>query len=137
MKLRVAIGALIAVSVMASAAWAESARVGQLVQAQTGTFETTYVNPAPGVSLVSGFGNGSIIYGFSVYPTAANGYCALYDTATSTVSPATTQGVFIDEGGDATALDPWMSSWPAPYKLQNGLLVECIGARATIFHDVK
>lgn len=137
MKVRIALTALIAGTLMASAAHAESTLVGTLPTTGTDTFETTFSNPSPGVEVLSGFGPDSIIFGFKVYPTASNGFCALYDTATSTVSPATTQGVFIDEGGGATALVPYISSWPSPYRLTTGLLVQCLGARAVIYHGKK
>lgn len=136
MKLRLAIGVLALAFIGASVAYAGGPRVGELVQGATGNFETTIQTAVSGGAVVSGFGNGNILYGFSVVPTAANGWCALYD-ASATSSIANTQGVFIDEGGSASQTAVYQSLWPAPYRLQTGLVVECVNAKAIIYHDVK
>lgn len=136
MKVRALLVALIAAG-WAAVANADSPRVSELVQGATGTFETTWVGSfTANFATPSGFGPGNILYGFDVLTTAASGWCALYD-ASSTSSVATTQGIFIDEGREATSTDPWVNVWPAPYRLQTGLVVECVDAKAIIYHDVK
>ena len=116
-------------------AWADSPRVGSLNQAITGTFETTVVSGDVNGTLVSSMAN-TVLYGFSVVVTTANGWCALYD-ASAITGIATTQGVFIDEASSPTAVTTIQSLWPAPYRLVNGLVVQCVAAKAILYHDVK
>lgn len=138
MKLRLFLGALIAMGIVASAAYAGSPRVGELTSAAAGgTFETTIVDTfTSSTALVSNLGPNNILYGFDVQVTGSTGWCALYDED-AVADIATTQGVFIGEGGHATAGNTVQSLWPAPYKLQRGLVVACVSAKATIYHDVK
>lgn len=111
----------------------ESPRVGNLPNAGIGDeFETTLVKV--NTASAGSFGPGSIIYGFSVHPTSANGGCGLYDTASLT-SAHETQGIFIDEGGNDGDEETFQSNWPAPYRLVTDLTVVCSSANAIIYHS--
>ena len=99
-----------------------------------GTFETTVVTSS--TSSVGTFNPNDLLYGFKVWASSAGGVAGLYDTA-SVQTAAVTQGIFIDEGGEATQYDVWQSSWPSPYKLVTDLTVVLSGATVVIYHDVK
>ena len=100
-----------------------------------GTYETTVVSTF--TENVSGFGANTVLYGFKLLATGNSARCALYDTADVTAANAATQGIYIDEGGEATQWDTYESLWPAPYVLQTGLTVDVQNGIVTIVHDVK
>ena len=118
-------------------AFAESPRVGQLPEGISGTFETTVISSD---GLVSGLSAGSIVYGFTTNATAATGDCGLYDADTvaevADASSSVAQGLFIDEGSEATSGDSHQSLWPSPYKLTDGLFVIATDADCVIYHGV-
>ena len=111
-------------------AWASS--VQELIQANTGTFETTVVTVS--TASVGNFAPGNTIYGFKLYADDAADKCGLYDVATLG-GTAVTQGVFIDELSEPTDEDTLESDWPAPYKLVTDLTVVTNGI-CVIYHDV-
>ena len=113
------------------AGWSQ--RVGELANASVGTFETTVVTSS---SVLSGFSNGSILYGFTTHASAASSECGLYDTNSLGTATAT-QGVFIDEGGEASQYDTFQSNWPSPYRLQIGLAVVVNAGTCVVYHDVR
>ena len=114
-------------------AWAESSRVGTLPPALNGqTFETTVVTED--TASVGNFGPDRVIYGFTIHASSAGAECGLYDVATLQGALAT-QGVYIDEGGEATQYDTFPSNWPSPYRLKTDLTVIVNNGACTIYHD--
>ena len=106
-----------------------------------GSFETTVITSS--TANVTGFSSREgVLYGFKLLATSANATCQLSDTTTFGVAGGTgngtmTQGVFIDEGGEATQWDTYESIWPLPYSLQTGLTVVIANGNVTIYHDVR
>ena len=112
---------------------ARAARVQELVQAATGTFETTVV--IADTASVGDFAPGNILYGFKLVADDAADDCGLYDTTTLGLA-SRTQGIYIDELSEPTDEDTIESDWPAPYILKTDLTVITNGF-CTIYHDVK
>ena len=131
------VGAVLVVP--AALAAVNDARSASIVPNQTGsgggTFETTVITVD--TESVTGFNNTSskVLYGFKILANVANAVCGLYDTA-ALETAGTTQGVFIDEGGEATQWDTYDSVWVTPYELQTALTV-ITNANCTIYHDVR
>lgn len=121
---------------------AYAASVSELVNAATGTFETTLADGTgtAGTTFdsIGSFGPKQVIYGFKLNADTAGDSCLLLDAATvsSTSTTNATQGVYIDDLVQDTDERAIESDWPAPYILVTDLSVSTNG-RCTIFHDVK
>ena len=100
-----------------------------------GSYETTAVTASGSSDAISGFTTGGVLYGVRLFAIRANASYVLYDAATAANS--TTQGVFIDEGGEATQWDSYESIWPLPYVLVTGLSASVVNGNLTIYHDVR
>lgn len=127
---------LLGLLVAVPAAWAD--RTSNLPQG-SGTFETTVVDCSANNSTSNSIGTfiaGQKLYGFSVIAKVAGGGITLQDAATFTAG-STTQGIFIDEGIEATDEDRTDFFWPAPYVLVTDLSVGCSTAIGIIYHDPK
>lgn len=119
---------------------AEAAGPQELVQAQTGTFETIAVKT--NTASVGNLGPNSVIYGFKLVADDAADQCGLYDDDAIDVGGFGTealqlaQGRYIDELSEATDNAMRESDWPAPYKLVTDLTVLTNGM-CTVYVDVQ
>lgn len=101
-------------------------------------FETTLVTSTTyGVTgMTSGklLDGTTLLYGWVMIPTANSAACAIFGVNTQP-EIALTQGVLIDELYQATSGNSVSSDWPEPYKLTDGLSVECRNALVILYHE--
>ena len=104
----------------AGTAWADiSAQGGPIGSAGSGNNIKTIVVTSSTDSAGT-LTTGSVILGVKILATAANGVCALYDSAT--ISGTGTSSM-IDELREATANETGLQMWPNPYVLVTDLSI--------------